>query len=117
MCKSCALAKVQQRNVPKIGTGVNAKEPNGRWYTNQSQLKPPEGIQGTKTTWSIIVDRHSNCGISGFYTTKDAMIEPFCRQLQQQIAQGKPVKFLQMDNAGKNKALKIGCCRAIGNSM
>lgn len=105
-CESCALAKARQRNVPKVGTGEKATEPNGRWFMDQSQLKPPKGIQGTKTTWSIIVDEYSNCGMSGFYDTKDAMIEPFCRRLQQQVARGKPVKILRMDNAGENKALE-----------
>ena len=105
-CESCALAKARQRNVPKVGTREKATEPNGRWYTDQSQLKPTEGIQGTKRTWSIIVDEHLNCGMSGFYAIKDAMIEPFCRRLQQQVARGKLVKILRMDNAGKNKALE-----------
>lgn len=82
------------------------QEPNGRWFTDQSQLKPPEGVPGTKTTWSIVVDEYENLGISAFYTEKDKMIEPFCVRLQQQKAGGKPVKILRMDNAGENKALK-----------
>lgn len=79
LCESCAfLAKAPQKNVPKIGTGEKATEPNGRWYTNQSQLKPPEGIPGTKTTWSIVVAEYTNLGVSAFYAAKDKMIEPFC---------------------------------------
>jgi hypothetical protein len=69
-------------------------------------LKPPEGVPGTKTTWCIVIDEYTNLGISAFYNAKDKMIEPFCVRLQQQVARGKPVKKLRMDNAGKNKALE-----------
>ncbi len=55
-CESCTLAKAQQKNVPKIGTGEKATERNGQWYTNQLQLKSQEGVPGKKSTWNIIVD-------------------------------------------------------------
>ena len=104
-CKDCALAKAKQKNVPKEGTGEKAQEPYGRWYTDQSQLKPPDGLPGMRTTWSVTVDEHMKVEVSACYTAKNKFIEPFCKRVQQQKARGKPVKIIRMDNAGKNKAL------------
>jgi hypothetical protein len=105
-CESCALAKTQQKSVPKVGTGSKATGPNERWYTDGSTLKPPEGIAGTRTCWNIVVDEFTNLGISAFYNTKDAMIEPMCVRIQQQKTRGRPLKRLRMDNAGENQALE-----------
>ena len=105
-CKDCALAKAKQKNVPKEGTGEKAQEPNGRWFTDQSQLKPPDGLPGTKTTWSVTVDERTKVEVSTFYTAKNKFIEPFCKRVQQKKARGKPVKIIRMDNAGENRPLQ-----------
>lgn len=52
---------------PKICTGEKVMEPNGQWFTDQSQLKLLEGVPSTKTMWSITVDEYTNLGISAFY--------------------------------------------------
>ena len=104
-CKDCAMAKARQAPVPKETAGDKAKEANERWYHDQSQIKPPEGYAGNKTTWHIMADEYTNLKVSGFYPTKNKFIEPFCKRMQQQAARGKPVKAVRMDNAGENKAL------------
>ena len=105
-CKDCVLAKAKQKNVPKQGTGEKATEPNGRWYHDQYQLKPPVRIEGMNTTWHATVNEWTKVEVLAFYAAKNKFIEPFCKHIQQQQAQGKPVKIIRMGNASTNKKLQ-----------
>jgi hypothetical protein len=45
VCKSCAIAKVKQKNVPKETSGANkATEFNGRVFQDLSKIKVPEEL-------------------------------------------------------------------------
>jgi hypothetical protein len=46
---------------------------------------------------------------SNFYETKNGVVEPTCKLFQRWKDAGKAVKFLQTDNAGKNKSLQQHC--------
>ncbi len=50
-----------------------------------------------------MVDSATGYGTDGFYKAKGSFIEPACMQLQKWKNDGKEVKIIQQDNAGKNK--------------
>ena len=91
--------------MPEYTKGENAEEPNGLWYHASLQIKPTNGISGSKTTRHIIVEEYTNLKVSGFYPAKNKFIKSFCKRLQQQKKRGKQVQTIRMDNAGENKAL------------
>ena len=53
-----------------------------------------------------MVDERTQLKFSDFYDTKDGMIEPMCEQLHKWKQNGKPVKFIRLDDAGENMALQ-----------
>ena len=55
--------------------------------------------------WHIIVDEALGTKISGFYKTKNAMVEPMYEHIQNMKEKGQPVLQLRQDNAGENKKL------------
>jgi hypothetical protein len=63
-----------------------------------------------KPNWRIIViDQQIQIKFTGFFKTKDEMVEPTCEQLHQWQQSNKGITHLRMDNAGKNKKLKERC--------
>jgi hypothetical protein len=53
-----------------------------------------------------MVDEQTQLKFSGFFHTKDAMIEPTCEQFHKWRQAKLLVKFVRMDGAGENKKLK-----------
>ena len=110
-CESCAVGKAKQKNVinknPDKKLTFKATEPNGRVYLDVSSVKAREGAAPPpKPHWRIIVDEKTQHKTSGFYATKDGMVEPTCELMSQWRQQDMPVKHLRMDNGGENIALE-----------
>ena len=62
------------------------------------------------------MDERTKIKGSDFYETKDGMVEPTCELFEKWQKQGKPVKFVRMDSAGKNIKLENGAKERIGSS-
>ena len=105
-CESCATGKARQKNVPTISDGHKAVVPNGRWFHDQSTIKPPDNISGTRRVWDMSVDEFTGCKFTEFYKTKNEYIETYCEALHRWKDRGKPVQIIRQDNAGENKALQ-----------
>jgi hypothetical protein len=105
-CESCATGKARQKNVPTISDGHKAVVPNGRWFHDQSTIKPPDNISGTRRVWDMSVDEFTGCKFTEFYKTKNEYIETYCEALHRWKDRGKPVQVIRQDNAGENKAMQ-----------
>ncbi len=74
VCKSCAIAKVKKKNVPKETSGANkATEFNGRAFHDLSKIKVPEElgqIEIAKSSWHIAVDKVLGFKRSAFFCHK-----------------------------------------------
>lgn len=53
-----------------------------------------------------MVDEYSELKFSGFYPSKNGMVEPTCEQFHIWKQQNKPIKAICCDNAGENKKLQ-----------
>jgi hypothetical protein len=63
----------------------------------------------TKSNWRIMVDKRTQLKFLEFFTHKDDMVEPTCIHLNKWKQAGMPVKYIHMDNAGKNYKLHQAC--------
>ena len=104
-CEHCAVAKEKQKNVHKESSGKRATDPNERWYHDIATMNSPKSscIKVNKPVWYITVDKTTGMRMSGFCPVKGKMIKPICEWPHKQKEQGKPVKIIWQDNAGKNK--------------
>ena len=108
-CEPCTIAKYKQKNACKESKGQKATDPNGWVYLDISMIKVPafRNFPAVKRPhWRIVVDEMSQKKHSHFFETKDGMVVPTCTLFTKQKADGRGVKFLQMDNAGENKKLQ-----------
>jgi len=100
-CEACAAAKAKQKNVPKVSDHVQSTENAGRVFLDIATVKSPkEGPKVRNPNWRVIVDERTQMKFSGFFATKNGMVEPTCVQFQKWKDIGKPVKVVRMDNAG-----------------
>jgi hypothetical protein len=60
----------------------------------------------TKPNWQIMVDERTGMKFLDFFKAKNGMIEPTCAQWNRWKAAGLVVKYVRLDNAGENNALK-----------
>lgn len=104
-CQDCTLAKAKQKNIPKVSQGEKATVPNGRVFLDNSTLRPPEGVKGSKRVWTIVVDEATGVEQSFFNPQKNDFIETICAKFHRFKEVGIPVRVIRMDNAGENKAL------------
>jgi hypothetical protein len=74
VCKSCAIAKANQRNIPKgISNKSKASEFNGQVYHDLAKIKVPEEFKGitiTKSDWHILAGKVTKFKCSNFFETK-----------------------------------------------
>jgi hypothetical protein len=104
------MGKVKQKNVPKVSEHkiANANEP--RVFLDITTVKSPkDGPKVNKPKWRLIVTEIEHFKFSGFYETKNVMVEPTCKQFQRWKNLGREVQFVRMDNAGKNVSLQKRC--------
>ncbi len=108
VCKSCAMAKAHQHNIPKdISNDSKALKFNGRVFHDLSKIKVPdefEGITTAKSNWHLMVDEASKFKCSKFFETKRGMIPDLPKYMHVKEKQGYPIKILQQDNAKENIA-------------
>jgi hypothetical protein len=57
------------------------------------------------------MDERTHMKFSGFFLSKNGMAEPTCDLFQRWKDVGREVRYLRMDNAGKNKLLQ-SCCES-----
>jgi len=83
-------------------------KPNERVGLDITSVKVPNNIMATVTEphWRIIVDEKTGMKFSDFYKTKNQIGEPTAERFYSWKANGIPVTYLRMDNAGENKALQ-----------
>ncbi len=106
VCTACTAAKAKRKNIPKHDNPNPSKAPGERMYIDQSRLTGDDKTHITDPNWCMLVDEHSQLKFSSFHATKDGQVQPKCEQFNLFKLQGKPVKYLRMDNAGENKALE-----------
>lgn len=107
VCESCTVAKAKQKNVPKVSEHIPSNIPNERIYLDIATVKQmPNEPRITRPHWRIMVDECTQMKFSNFFETKNGMIEPTCIWLDKWRQNGKPVKFIRLDNAGENKGLQ-----------
>jgi len=103
VCESCAVAKAKQASLPKVTFAQPLKKGERRVHLDISTVKPrPEKDGGTKPTmskpqWRMVVDAESGFKSSGFYATKNGMIEPTCALFKDWKDRGYGVTHLRMD--------------------
>ena len=70
-------------------------------------VKKPQGRPHVqKPIWRVVVDERTKIKTLDLFGTKDGMVEPTCKLFQKWKNEDKPVKFIRMDNADKNKTLQ-----------
>ncbi len=94
-CESCAIGKVQQRNVPKESLGEKVTTFNGRVGHDLSKIKVPEGLDATinKPNWHIMVDQSSGFKRSNFFVTKNEIIDYMYQSCTWKLSQGNQFEF------------------------
>ena len=60
----------------------------------------------SKGNWRLIVDERIGLKFLDFYNKTNKMVEPTCELLNRWKQYRKPVKYVQLDNAGENKLLQ-----------
>ncbi len=106
--QGCAIAKVNQRNIPKGISDSKATKFNGWIYHNLAKIKVPEEFEGvtiTKSNWHILVDEATKFKWSIFFETKGGIIKDFPKYMQEELMQGHLIKILRQDNAKENVAV------------
>ncbi len=106
VCKSCAIAKAKQRNVPKeTSGGSKAKEFNGRVFHDLSKIRAPDElgeIKIAKSNWHILIDKATGFKRSRFFITKGGIIQDMCEYMYGEKERGYTIKILRQDNAKEN---------------
>ena len=113
-CEACAVGKAKQKAVPQVTSIEPLQMGDRRVHLDISTLKPRPGDEEksgaiAKSNWRLIVDAITKKKYSGFFKTKDEMIEPTCMLFKRWKDEGRPVTHLRMDNAGENVKLKFRC--------
>jgi hypothetical protein len=102
VCKSCAIAKANQRNIPKVVSDKSkATKFNGRVYHNLAKIKLPkefEGVTITKSNWHILVDEATKFKHSIFFEMKGEIIKDLPKYMHGESMQGHPIKVLRQDS-------------------
>jgi hypothetical protein len=105
VCNACSVAKARQKNVTKAA--VQSDKPNERVFLDLARIEQPlAGPKVLRQYWRIIVDEFTQLKFSEFYESKDGMVEPTCMLFEKWRQDGKPVKYLRLDNAGENIGLQ-----------
>jgi hypothetical protein len=100
LCGACVLAKAQQKQVPKTAS-QKAEKPGEQLYVDL--LGPYAKSIGGSTYWLLMVDKVSKYKWSMFLTQKSQIgqkVKPILQWLQLLKFTN---KFIQSNNAGKNK--------------
>jgi hypothetical protein len=110
-CESCGVAKAKKKGVSKESAHEASNTPNGRVFLDLSKIRAPKKLQKKvqqvhKSNWRLIVDEYSELKFSGFYESKDKMVEPTCELFDRWRQTSKPVKVVRCDNAGENTNLE-----------
>jgi hypothetical protein len=110
-CEGCSVAKSKQKNVPRH----NAALVKATVFPEQIlidimflKLKAEEPMI-TKPNMLIVVDKATNLKMVYFYEHKNEMIEPLCKLINKWKQHNKIVKYVRMDNAGKNNIFLEQC--------
>jgi hypothetical protein len=106
-CKSCAMAKAKQKNVPKESEHQAASKGENRIFLDITVKKVKDGPPVTKPNWQIMVDKRTGMKFLDFFEAKNGMIKPTCAQWNCWKAAGLAVNYARLDNAGENKMLKM----------
>ena len=110
-CGACAKSKAKQRSLPSR-TGILrvevipkkiAKEINERIHLDILSVKAPLGdtINVRKPHWLIKVDERTDMKWRTFHKAKSDIVKPTCEEFYRWKQEGKPVKNVRCDNAGK----------------
>ncbi len=110
VCKSCAIAKAKQRNIPMETSGENkASEFNSQVFHNLAKIKVPEELREidiSKSNWHILVDNKlMGFKQSTFFETKGGIIQNMCKYMHSEKERSHPIGILHQDNAIENVAL------------
>jgi hypothetical protein len=97
----------KHKNISKTSSMApsNMKKDESRIYLDIATINCPNKKQVYKKNWRTMVKERTGTKFTDFYETKAGMIEPTCAQLHRWKTRGHVVKFIRMDNAGKNIAL------------
>eukprot|EP00957_Ditylum_brightwellii_P027534 2081534-Ditylum_brightwellii.AAC.1 len=100
-CKSCAVGKARQKNVPKSSKHIKATKPGERMFTDITTIKGEKNGPkvNPKRHWSILVDERSTLSMTKFYKTKSGMVDPTLKQFHKWQQQNILVKYFCCDNA------------------
>ena len=104
-CKSCAIAKAHQKNVPKVTTTATATKPGWRLALDISS-PTTKSIGGSKH-WLLVHDDCTAASFSFLLKTKDqlqAVMIPWLKTLE--AAFSLHVTYIRCDNAGENLAFE-----------
>jgi hypothetical protein len=108
VCKSCAIAKANQRNIPKGISDESKVTKFNRWvYHDLAKIKVPEEFEGetiTKSNWHILVDKVTKFKRSKFFETKGGIIKELPKYMHSKLIRGHPIKILRQDYAKENVA-------------
>jgi len=106
-CEACAAAKAKQKNLPKAEEKNEPKEGENCVYLDIASIKQAKGIpRVTRPHWRIMVNERTQLKFSGFFETKNGMVEPTCKQMERWKQSNMAVTHMRLDNAGENKLLK-----------
>jgi hypothetical protein len=108
VCKTCAMAKAKQKNIPKEKYHEPATSDGCRVSLDIATIKKPkEGPNVTKQNWHILVDEATQLKcLSDFFQTKDGMIKPACEQFHKWRLACFPVKSTSMMELEKTRNFK-----------
>ena len=115
-CEPCAQSKAKQKSLPSRITVIKkvvqpkaiAATVNEHIHLDISTIKAPAklNIKVIRPNWRLMMDERTGMKWSDFFSAKNDMVEPTCVKLNRWKEGGKPVKYIRLDNAGENIALK-----------
>jgi hypothetical protein len=102
-CENCALSNIRKRKVTKESEN-KATNKGERLFLDISSVKYISG--GGRRFWLLIVDEATSMKWSFFLRSKSELAKITMQHLEELMANGDEVKYIRMDNAGENMALK-----------
>ena len=108
LCSSCAQAKATAKGVPSETT-KKAKQPGERLFWDLSG--PYKQTRGKNKYWGLLVDQVTGRCWSFFKPSKTDFVGELEIVFNKLKAQGFPVKFLRLDNAGEWTHLREPCSK------
>ena len=107
-CASCVVAKMKRKTIiPTKGHIIGNQRTGRRLFIDISSVRFREsGKMTSKLYWLIIVEEETQAKFSRFLRRKKELSDTMCSLVNKWRKGRMNIKFIRLDNAGKNKAFE-----------